>query len=320
MFSQTQVYTTQTSGPNICDGTAVLDTNNVNMSSIYWQGMGMIINQGSYMIGNLCPGTYMVTFTTTSGTPVNLTFVISAGNFNPCLNFTGFTTPTNSVDSTTCDGIITATVAGGTSPYTYLWSNGSTTFEIPYLCPGSYCCYVTDANGCNLTLCDTIGVQSPNFGDTLIISNAGTCNSPVATLFNSIEDCNLDYNAIDSAYINSVILPTNPLDSNIICLWNIVDTNGVALVYTTLFPNVLTTGCYNFQLTLYCYQKSMNYKTVIVNDSYYIGFSNINELSMNQRKLIKVIDMMGRETKLESNQFLIKCYSDGTTERVYINN
>jgi hypothetical protein len=318
VFSQTQVYTTQTSGPNICDGTAVLDTNNINMSSIYWQGMGMIINQGSYMIGNLCPGTYMVTFTPLNGNSVTLTFVISAGSFNPCLNFTGFTTPTNSVDSTTCDGIITTTVTGGTSPYTYLWSNGSTTFEIPYLCPGQYCCYVTDANGCNLTLCDTIGVQSSNFGDTLIISNAGTCNSPVATLFNSIEDCNLDYNAIDSAYINSVILPTNPLDSNIICLWNIVDTNGVSLVYTTLFPNVLTTGCYNFQLTLYCYQKSMNYKTVIVNDSYYIGFSNINELSMNQRKLIKVIDLMGRTTQLEPNRLLIKCYNDGTTEKVFI--
>jgi hypothetical protein len=64
----------------------------------------------------------------------------------------------------------------------------------------------------------------------------------------------------------------------------------------------------------------MNYKTIIINQSEYIGFVGINELSMNQRKLIKVIDMMGRETKLESNQFLIKCYSDGTTERVYINN
>jgi len=318
VFSQTQVYTTQTSGPNICDGTAVLDTTNINMTSIYWTGMGMIINQGSYIVTNLCPGTYSVTFTTSNGTPVNLTFVITAGTFNPCTNFGGFTAPTNSVDSTTCDGIITATVTGGTAPYTYLWSNGSTTFEIPYLCPGSYCCYVTDANGCNLTLCDTIGVQSSNFGDTLIISNTGTCNSPVATLFNSIEDCNLDYNSIDSAYINSVILPTNPLDSNIICLWNIVDTNGVALVYTTLFPNVLTTGCYNFQLTLYCYQKSLNYKTVIINDSYYVGISGINELSMNQRKLIKVIDLMGRTTKLEPNRLLIMCYNDGTTEKVFI--
>jgi hypothetical protein len=281
--------------------------------------MGMIINQGSYLVTNLCPGTYIVTFSINGAPSTSITFVITAGTFNPCVNFGGFLTPTNSVDSTSCDGIITATVTGGTAPYTYLWSIGATTQTIGNLCPGGYCCYVTDMNGCTANLCDTVGVQSPNFGDTLIISNIGTCNNPVATLFNSIEDCNLDYNAVDSAYINSVILPTNPLDSNIICLWNIVDTNGVTLVYTTLFPNVLTTGCYNFQLTLYCYQKSMNYKTVIVNDSYYIGFSGIEELSMNNRKLIKVIDLMGRTTELTTNRLLIKCYNDGTTEKVYIN-
>jgi hypothetical protein len=42
VFSQTQIYTSNTSGPNVCDGTAVLDTNS-NLSSILWQGMGMII-------------------------------------------------------------------------------------------------------------------------------------------------------------------------------------------------------------------------------------------------------------------------------------
>ena len=83
LFSQVQVYTSNTSGPNICDGTAVLDTN-LNLSSIYWQGMGMIINQGSYYVSNLCPGTYSVSFLT-NGTPVTLTFVITAGNFNPVL-------------------------------------------------------------------------------------------------------------------------------------------------------------------------------------------------------------------------------------------
>jgi hypothetical protein len=31
VFSQTQIYTTQTSGPNVCDGTAMLDTSNVNL-------------------------------------------------------------------------------------------------------------------------------------------------------------------------------------------------------------------------------------------------------------------------------------------------
>jgi hypothetical protein len=63
----------------------------------------------------------------------------------------------------------------------------------------------------------------------------------------------------------------------------------------------------------------MNYKTLIVNQSEYLGFAGISELSMNQRKLIKVIDMMGRTTQLEPNRILIKCYNDGTTEKVFIN-
>ena len=40
LMSQTMVYTSPASGPNICDGTAVLDTSN-NLSVINWQGMGI---------------------------------------------------------------------------------------------------------------------------------------------------------------------------------------------------------------------------------------------------------------------------------------
>ncbi len=317
VFSQTQVYTTQTSGPNVCDGTAMLDTSNVNLTSIYWQGMGMIINQGSYLVTNLCPGTYIVTFSINGSTSTSITFVITAGSFNPCLNFTGFTTPTNSVDSTTCDGIITATVTGGTAPYSYSWSNATTTQTTGNLCPGAYCCYVTDANGCNLTLCDTIGVQSPNYGDTLVINASGMCNNPIDTLSYSIEDCNLNYNSIDSAFLSSITIPQNPLDS-VTVTWQLVDTNGVYSQYQA-YTMIPSTGCYNFQLIVYCLQKSMNYKTIIANATWYMDNVGIAELSMNQRKLIKVIDLMGRETNLQPNKTLIKCYSDGTTERVYIN-
>lgn len=321
VFSQTQVIVTNTSGPNVCDGTAMLDTSNVNLSSIYWQGVGMIINQGSYMIGNLCPGTYSVTFTT-NGTPVTLVFTIQAGTFNPCLNFTGFLTTTNSVDSTTCDGTITATIANGTAPYTYSWSNGVTTQTTNSLCPGGYCCYVVDANGCSLQLCDTVGVQSPNYGDTLVFNNLGTCNSGSAldTASVSIEDCTLDYNAVDSAYLFSIVPQSGVLDS-LYAIWNITDTLGITWAYPVTYynPNGFTLfGCYNFQLVVYCLQKSMNYKTIIINSPEFIGWDGIDELGYNEKKLVRIIDLMGRNTNPVSGTLLIYQYSNGTSEKVFI--
>lgn len=313
VFSQTQVYTTNTTGPNICNGTAMLDTSNINLTSIYWQGMGAIINQGSYIITNLCPGSYAVTFTI-NGTSTTLGFTITAGTSNPCLNFGGFLTPTNSVDSTTCDGVITATVTGGQAPYTYLWSIATTTQTISNLCPGSYCCYVSDANGCTANICDTIGVQSPNFGDTLIV-NGVNCINPQGTIFNQVEDCNFNYNAVDTAYLAYI----DPTPMGITIVWAFIDTNGVMTTIQSYDSMVNTNGCYDFSLILFCSQKSVNIKTIIVTDSYDINFVSINELSMNQRKLIKVIDLMGKTTQLEPNRFLIMCYNDGTTEKVFIN-
>ncbi len=43
---------------------------------------------------------------------------------------------------------INASVAGGTLPYTYLWSNGATTQNIQGIAAGSYTITITDANGC----------------------------------------------------------------------------------------------------------------------------------------------------------------------------
>lgn len=59
-----------------------------------------------------------------------------------------------------CDGSISVSVSGGTPPYNYSWtgSNGYTSNNqnINNLCGGNYFLILTDANGCQITLNDTI--------------------------------------------------------------------------------------------------------------------------------------------------------------------
>lgn len=60
-----------------------------------------------------------------------------------------------------CDGYATVTqVAGGTSPYTYLWSNSTsaTTYNVSNLCPGIYTVTVTDSKSCFTV--DTIEIMN----------------------------------------------------------------------------------------------------------------------------------------------------------------
>jgi hypothetical protein len=100
--------------------------------------------------------------------------------------------------------------------------------------------------------------------------------------------------------------------------WMLVDTNGVNLPYQ-VYTTIPSTGCYNFQLIVYCYQKSMDYKTIVANATWYMDNVGIKELTGNNKQLVSVTDLLGRETKIQPNKVLIYTYSDGSREIKYIN-
>ncbi|GIV42269.1 MAG: hypothetical protein KatS3mg034_1579 [Vicingaceae bacterium] len=133
--------------------------------SYFWSPGG----QTTQTITNLCAGNYSVfvqdqngcsiTLNTTLNNPSPITVTINGGDASCNGN---------------CDGTASATVSGGTPPYNYSWSNGSTTSNISNLCPGTYFLTVTDANGCTGNANITI-TEPTNLSVTLSSTNE-TCN------------------------------------------------------------------------------------------------------------------------------------------------
>jgi len=75
-------------------------------------------------------------------------------------------------------GSAVSSVSGGTSPFTYLWSNGATTQNISFVTSGSYTVTVTDANNCSddemiaITEPSQIVVPAPTWVDPLCSGGA----------------------------------------------------------------------------------------------------------------------------------------------------
>lgn len=101
---------------------------------------------------NIPAGTYSLTVTDNNGcTAIVQTITVSE---IPELDLTF--TVNDIICSNQNIGSITATVSGGTAPFTYLWSNGGTTATISNLAVGTYSLTVTDANGCVATGSDGV--------------------------------------------------------------------------------------------------------------------------------------------------------------------
>ena len=126
-------------------------------------------------ISGLTAGNYTVTITDAGGCTLNENFTVSNNGAN-------ITISSVTINDEVCgngDGAIDITVTGGTSPFTYAWSNGASTEDLSNVVAGNYNLTVTDVNGCftngnfiinenngNLAI-DTIILTDENCGDTL---------------------------------------------------------------------------------------------------------------------------------------------------------
>lgn len=101
-------------------------------------------------VSNLCAGVYCTTVTDVNGCQASTCVTITEPS------------PINVqivVQDTTCQGSsgnLLGLVTGGSSPYTYTWSHGTTNNPTTYSAAGNYCLDISDVNGCTATACTNV--------------------------------------------------------------------------------------------------------------------------------------------------------------------
>ena len=97
----------------------------------------------SSSISDIASGTYKVIVTDAEGCSVTMSYPLHENN---TLRISYTVSPTSCLDNNS--GAIDVTVSGGSAPYSYLWSNGSTSQDISGLALGTYTVVVKDSLGC----------------------------------------------------------------------------------------------------------------------------------------------------------------------------
>lgn len=271
LFAQNSVYTNGVSSPSACDGSAYIDSNLVVVNTV-WAGNGMIYQQGGTSIDSLCAGTYTLTYSTSNIGSTTITFIIGSGNTNPCAGFTTSVTTTSTTSAVNCDGTVQIVVTGGSGPYSYTWSDGSTTSLLVSICAGNYICVTTDANGCVSNAEGMVNASSTSNDSILVFVNTTFPGVPtIGTLSTaSVEDCVLDFNSVASASITGYTYPS--LDT-VLITWTLVDTLGVNVAsYTIPYAmNNLNAGVFAVSLIVFCDQKVLDYSTIHIFDQIYLN-------------------------------------------------
>lgn len=189
---------------------------------------------------NLAAGTYTV-YVGYTGSGSNSCVMNQPVTVNQPTAISIATSVTNVSCAGGSNGTISATASGGTPPYTYSWSNGSTSTSIVNLAAGTYTITVTDSKGCSRSAAATVSSPTP------VIANAGSdttiCRGVSATLRGSASGGAAPYSyrwspASGLSASSAATTTASPFNTTVFSL-TVTDANGCAAT-DTVVVNVST--------------------------------------------------------------------------------
>ena len=266
------------SGYSLCNGAVTLDAGN-GFSSYQWSVNGTPMPNGTNQtLTATVAGNYTVDVTYPTGcTATSNPLTIYAGQFYFFINAIG--------EDSLCipNGQV---ILDGGSYSSYNWSTGETTQQITVNSLGSYHVTVVDANGCS-------GVSNPPFIVSNIVNTSAISGPTSPTQYQTVSysvsptvGSTYNWNLIGGTIQSGI--GTNAIDVN----WN----NSGMFAFSVVETDI--NGCIGEEVSL------------LVN----VIFSSIEEIN-NKRNLIKITDLLGKETQQQHNSFLFYIYDNGTIEK-----